>query len=108
MKPIGGHAARRLGETNVVDERALHEVHIRLFEPNDQRFDEGFVLVELRTENMRHGREVGKQIDKAVQVTPELDDGVLWQRTHQRRPEQPKLRLAESWREPLLDALPTQ
>src|ERR1700722_4887934 len=57
---------------------------------------------------MRHAREVGKQIDEAVQVAPELDDAVLRQRTHQRRPEQKKLRLEELGREHVPDQLTFQ
>ena len=78
------------------------------FKPGDQRFDEGFVLVELRAKNVRHGRQVRKQIDEAIQVAPELDDGVLRQRTHQRRPEQPELRVEEPSREPVSDELTVQ
>src|SRR5215813_13524646 len=66
------------------------------------------MLVELRAQNICHARQVGKQIDEAVQVPPELDDGVLWQRTHQRRPEQPEFRLEEPWGKPVTDALTVQ
>ena len=66
------------------------------------------MLVELRAQNICHGRQVGKQIDEAVQVPPELDDGVLWQRTHQRRPEQPKFRCEEPWGKPVFNALTVQ
>src|ERR1700677_269713 len=108
IQPVGGQPARRLGEADVLHDGALHEIHLLLLEPGDQRLDEGLVLVELRTENMRHRREVGKQIDEAVQVTPKLDDAVLRQRTHQGRPEQPKLRLEELSREYVSDELTLQ
>src|SRR5580692_10851712 len=78
------------------------------FKPSDQRFDEGFMLVKLRAQNICHGRQVGKQIDEAIQVPTELDDGVLWQRTHQRRPEQPKFRFEEPWGKPVLNELTVQ
>ena len=105
VKAIDGHAARRVGEVEIADEGAPLEVHAVFCQPGDQRFDEGFVLVELRAKNVRHGRQVGKQVDEAIQVAPELDDGVLRQRAHQRRPEQPELRVEEPLGEPVPDEL---
>ena len=46
----------------------------------------------------------GEQVDEAVHVTPELDHGMLRQRPHERRPEQPEFGLKEPWGKELLDA----
>ena len=57
---------------------------------------------------MRHGRQIGEQIDEAVHVAPELDDAMLRQRPHNRRPEQPEFGLKEPRGKELLDAPPVQ
>ena len=106
LKPVDGHAVGRRREAKVLDKGAGQKVHALPVEPSDQGFYERFVLVELRAQDMRHGRQVREQVDEAVHVAPELDEAMLRQRPHERRPQQPKFRVKELRGEVLLDAPP--
>ena len=79
VQPVYGHAVGRRREAKVLDKGAGQKVHALPVEPSDQGFYERFVLVELRTQDMRHRRQVGEQIDEAVHVAPELDEAMLRQ-----------------------------
>ena len=108
VEPVDGYAAGRRREADVPDEGAGLKIHAARAQPGDQRFDERLVLVDRRAPDVRHVRKVGKQVQGAVQVAPQLRRAVLRQRPHDRRIDQPEFGREEPRGKELLDAAPVQ